>query len=119
MLEDGEPEMASILDKRLNGLTHAYPSALDEVRDLFDLTIIRDLEEREGSNASARIELVYALGAPEDLTADVRRHQMTPSFGSVAELNAFCERHLKRFREIARAQAASGQYAVVDATEWV
>src|SRR6266446_10401085 len=119
MLEDGEPEMASILGKRLDGLTHSYPSALDEVRDLFDLTIIRDLEEREGSKAPARIELVYALGAPEDLTAGVRRHQMTPSFCSVAELNAFCERHLKRFREISRAQGASGQYAVVDATEWV
>lgn len=119
MLEDGEPEMASTLGKRLDDLTHLYPSALDEVRDLFDLTIIRDLEERDGSKAPARIELVYALGAPEDLTAGVRRHQMTPSFGSVAELNAFCERHLKRFREISRAQAASGQYAVVDATEWV
>ena len=47
MLEDGEPEMASILGKRLDGLTHSYPSALDEVRDLFDLTIIRDREERE------------------------------------------------------------------------
>jgi hypothetical protein len=44
---------------------------------------------------------------------------MTPSFCSVEELNAFCERHLKRFREISRAQEASGQYAVVDATEWV
>src|SRR5260221_9931523 len=89
MLEDGEPEMASILGKRLNGLTHSYPSALDEIRDLFDVTIIRDLEEREGSKAPARLELVYALGAREELTADIRRHQMTPSFCSVEELNAF------------------------------
>jgi len=119
MLEDGEPEMASILGKRLDGLTHSYPSALDEVRDLFDLTIIRDLEEREGSKAPARLELVYALGVPEELTAGIRRSQTTPSFCSVKELNAFCERHLKRFREISRAQEAGGQYAVVDATEWV
>ena len=44
---------------------------------------------------------------------------MTPSFCSVEELNAFCERHLKRFQEISRAQQASGQYAAVDATAWV
>ncbi len=111
--------MASILGKRLDGLMHSYPSALDEVRDLFDVTIIREFDERDGSKAPGRLELVYALGAPGDLTAAVRRHQMTPGFGSVAELDAFCERHLKRFREISRAQAASGQYAVVDATEWV
>jgi len=110
--------MASTLGKRLDGLTHSYPSALDEVRDLFDLTIIRDLEEREGSKAPARLELVYALGAPEEHAGGIRRYRMTPSFCSVEELNALCERHLKRFREISRAQA-SGQYAVVDATEWV
>ncbi len=40
--------MASIPDKRLKSSTYSYPSALDEVRDLFGLTIIRDLEEREG-----------------------------------------------------------------------
>ena len=119
MREHGEPEMASTLGKRLDGLTHSYPSALDEVRDLFDLTIIRDLEEREGSKAPARLELVYALGVSEELTAGIRRNQMTPSFCSVQELNAFCERHLERFRQISRAQAASGQYAVVDATAWV
>src|SRR5260370_24655334 len=95
-VEDGEPEMASILGKRLDGLTHSYPLALDEVRDLFDVTIIRDLEEREGSKAPARLELVYALGAPEEFTAGIRRQQMTPSFCSVEELKAFCERHLKR-----------------------
>ena len=111
--------MASTLGKRLDGLTHSYPSALDEVRDLFDVTIIRDLEEREGSKAPARLELVYALGAREELTAGIRRSQMTPSFCSVQELNAFCERHLERFREISRDQEASGQYAVVDVTEWV
>src|SRR6266852_1051766 len=86
MLEDGEPEMASILGKRLDGLMHSYPSALDEVRDLFDVTIIRDLEEREGSKAPARLELVYALGAREEFTAGIRRHQITPNFCSVEEL---------------------------------
>jgi len=126
MREHGEPEMASIPDKRLKSSTYSYPSALDEVRDLFDLTVIRDLEEREGSQtdrdrskAPARLELVYALGVSEELTAGIRRNQMTPSFCSVQELNAFCERHLERFRQISRAQAASGQYAVVDATAWV
>ena len=111
--------MTSILDQRLNGLTYSYPSALDEVRDLFDVTIIRDLAEREGSKAPARLELVYALRATEELAAGLRRYRMTPSFCSVEELNAFCERHLKRFREISRAQEAGGQYAVVDATECV
>src|SRR5258708_30541686 len=118
MREHGEPEMASIPDKRLKGSTYSYPSALDEVRDLFDLTVIRDLEEREGSKAPARLELVYALGAPEELAAGNRRYRMTPSCCSIEELNAFCERHLKRFREISRAYAR-GQYAVLDATEWV
>ncbi len=111
--------MASIPDKRLKSSMYSYPSALDEVRDLFDLTIIRDLEEREGSKAPARLELVYALGAPEELTSGICRHQMTPKFCSVEELNTFCERHLERFREISRAQEASGQYAAVDATAWV
>jgi len=119
MREHGEPEMASIPDKRLKSSTYSYPSALDEVRGLFDLTVIRDLEEREGSKAPARLELVYALGVPEEFTAGIRRNQMTPSFCSIQELNAFCERHLERFRQISRAQGASGQYAVVDATAWV
>ncbi len=61
--------MASTLGKRLDGLTHSYPSALDEVRDLFDLTIIRDLEEREGSKAPARIELLLGCGTQRILRA--------------------------------------------------
>ncbi len=56
MREHGEPEMASIPDKRLKSSMYSYPSALDEVRDLFDLTIIRDLEEREGRPTSARLK---------------------------------------------------------------
>src|SRR5258708_26806678 len=105
--------MASILGKRLDGLMHSYPSALDEVRDLFDLTIIRDLEEREGSKAPARIELVYALGAPEDLTAGGRPPQMTPRFRSVGGLNAFFQRHLQPVRGVFRAPAANNPYVVV------
>jgi len=62
MLEDGEREMASIFGKELASLTNSYPPALDEIRDLFDPTIIHDLEDREGSKAPARLELVYALG---------------------------------------------------------
>src|SRR5258708_38321406 len=108
MLEDGEPEMASILGKRLNGLTHSYPSALDEVRDLFDVTIIRDLEEREVSKPPAHLELVYALRAPEEFTAVSCRHQMTPSFCTVNKLIAFCRRHLKMFAAISSTQDATG-----------
>ena len=80
---------------------------------------MRDLEEKQDSKALGRLELVYALGTPQELGAGIRRHQMTPTFSSVEELKAFCARHLEHFREISRAQGASGQYAVVDATEWV
>jgi len=86
--------MASIFGKRLASLTNSYPSALDEVRDLFDLTIIRDLEEREGSKAPARLE----LGLRSWRTRGA--HSWHPPFPDDA-------------------REAGGQYAVVDATEWV
>ncbi len=120
MLEDGELETASIFGKRLFSLTNSYPAALDEVRDLFDLTIIRDLEKREGIESPGTTR----TGLRSWRTRGA--HSWHPPLPDDAQLSLGegTQRILRASSqavpgEISRAQEAGGQYAVVDATEWV
>ena len=84
---------------------------LAEVCELFDVQVIPDLAENQDTGET---ETIYALGQKSELAAGLRGFTMTPYFPSFAELEAFCSRHIARFRKIAEHEDAPAP----DATGW-
>lgn len=109
----------------------AYPCA-KEVGELFDVTVVADIEEpgdgehkagcpktdADGEECTCNPVQVYALGWPQELSAGIRGGYMTPFFRSMDALEAFCKKHLERFREAAQACERDLDVSVPDATTW-
>jgi hypothetical protein len=86
---------------------------VEEVCSLFDLYILQDIEALSDAEDETRVKAVLAIGAEAEPEAGLYRCTLTPWFGSLEELNAFCEKHIERFRA-----EADNSDTIPDATEW-
>jgi hypothetical protein len=84
-------------------------SAIKEVRELFDLAPLTDMREVEG-----KFQSVVSIGQRYDYSAGLHGFTVTPYFDTLPELEAFCQKHIERFREIAKDEDAP----TPDATGW-
>lgn len=82
--------------------------AIKEVCELYDLTLLTDLAgEPDGG-----YRIIYYIGQQRELAAGLRGFEMTPTFDELTGLEAFCQRHIERFRQ-------ESEYAVYpEATAW-
>ncbi len=104
---------------------------IDEVCNLYDCEVIVDIEETlvfppKGMpfnlptadylkmEPDTHVKPVVAIGSRSDYSAGLVSFVMTPFFSTLEELNAFCERHIERFRAIGEDPDAPAP----DATEW-
>jgi hypothetical protein len=88
--------------------------AFHNVCEMFDLKLLSDITEVEGSTEDNPIvRPVFALGTPRDLSAGIHGGAVTPWFNSEVEVAFFCQRHIERFR---RAFEESNE--TPDATQW-
>ena len=84
---------------------------INEVCELFDVTVLCDIEEVDG-----KIRSVVAIGWNSEPDAGIMYGTITNWFSSEQELDEFCERNIVRFRE--EAEKCNNGAPVPDATEW-
>lgn len=84
---------------------------INEVCELFDVTVLCDCEE-----VDEKIRTVVAIGWNSEPDAGIRYGTITNWFSSEQELDEFCERNIVRFRE--EAEKCNNGAPVPDATEW-
>lgn len=86
------------------------------VCELFDMQVLTDLiaDDELLRNAYG----VYYLGQRAEPAAGLRHVEMTPSFRTMGQLEAFCKRHIERFRDIAQQMDADDHIPTPDATGW-
>jgi hypothetical protein len=72
-----------------------FPAAFD-VSDMFGLEVLSSIDgQPDESNKNC-----FALGCYPEPAAGLRGCQVTPYFASMAELEAFCRKHLELFRRL-------------------
>ena len=92
---------------------------IKEVCDLLDVMVLTDIESLNNEDEKeTRVRPVLALGCRAEYGAGMSGYTMTPWFRSAEDLNAFCEKHIERFRMSAEAFALDLDVTVPDATEW-
>jgi hypothetical protein len=82
---------------------------IDEVCNLYDCEVLADCEQVEGL-----IHSVVSIGSRGSYENVEVSFTMTPRFNSLEELEAFCSRHIEKFRMIAEDPDSPAP----DATEW-
>lgn len=106
IIKDDGRDMCSECGEEICGCGLEHP-AMHQVIELFDVTVISDLEWD--------MKPFYALGQRPELSAGLRGFHMTPYFNTLDELEAFCRRNLQRFKEIIDADPEA---PAPDATNW-
>lgn len=90
-----------------------------EVCDILDVMVLTDIENINNEDENeTRVRPVLALGCRAERGAGMIGFTMTPWFRSAEELNAFCEKHIERFRQTAKDFELDLDIPVPDATEW-
>jgi hypothetical protein len=84
-----------------------------EVCDLFDISLLSDMEPTDEMNCSSPWIEVYALGWRSELAAGIRAGTITEWFNTPEELEQFCQKHIARFRA-----ASEDDGTIPDATDW-
>ena len=88
-----------------------------EVCGGLDISLLSDIEPLNPDDESdMRVRTCVALGERSELGAGLRGYSVTPWFPTMEELEAFCQRHIERFRAAMGACEQGG--AVPDATNW-
>lgn len=95
---------------------------VDEVCNLFNCEVICNIVEKEHDplgvdwtslrETQTIVEPVIAIGSRIEFDTGLAGFVMTPWFHELAELNAFCQRHIEKFRDLVEKQPAP------DATSW-
>jgi hypothetical protein len=91
---------------------------INEVCQLFDITVLCDIEDISDEGEEFRVKTVVCLGWNSEPDAGIRYGTVTPWFANEDELEAFCERNIEAFRKHADAMDKDYTVAVVDATDW-
>lgn len=89
---------------------------INEVCELFDLTVLCDIEAVSDDENDFRVKPVIAIGQQSELAAGLPGFTLTTWFSTEEELDEFCELNINRFR-VAAAECEMGA-AVPDATGW-
>lgn len=88
----------------------------EEVCELFDATILSDVEFPEGGDGSEPLnewKPIYAIGWNAELGAGLRGGTITNFYPTEQALEDFCERHIERFRALSALDAPAP-----DASDW-
>jgi hypothetical protein len=94
----------------------AYPY-VKEVCELFDVTVLSDLEcDEDRHECEVPTLTVYALGWHGEPEAGIRYGYMTAWFRTMGELESFCKANIKRFREASK--ACEDGAAIPDTSGW-
>lgn len=102
-----------IAAKRKAVVTHP---TIQEVCELLDIQLMIDgVDVAPEGDEQAQMRTVWMLGWPQELNAGIRSGEVTPWFFTMDELEAFCVRHLEKFRAHA---IANPDGPVPDATGW-
>lgn len=89
---------------------------INEVCELFDVTVLCDVEAVSDDENDFRVKSCVAIGWNSEPDAGIRYGTITNWFSSEQELDEFCERNIVRFRE--EAEKCNNGAPVPDATEW-
>jgi len=84
-----------------------YP-AVKEVCELFDVTVLTD--------QGVMSQPVYAIGWHGEPDAGIRYGTVTDFFDSMGALEAFCQKHIERFRE--ESKKCDEGAPIPDASDW-
>lgn len=102
-------------------MTAALGINIKEVCELFDVTVIDDLDVTEyetinGEDVPVKFKTVHALGWHSEMSAGIRGGTMTGWFDSIEALENFCYLNINRFR-IEAAKCNDGA-PIPDASDW-
>jgi len=79
----------------------AVNTGIREVCDLYDMSVISDIIEGDDSSEDHPKPItVYCIGYRGDRSVGMDEFQLTPWFNSMEGLNAFCLKHIDKFREV-------------------
>jgi hypothetical protein len=85
---------------------------VEEVCELLDIGILHDIEPLSNDEEDYRYKPVVALGQRAEYGAGLMGLTVTPWFENYEQLEAFCAKHIDRFR----VESSAG--TCPDATDW-
>jgi hypothetical protein len=80
-----------------------YPN-IALVAEMMDCTLMAKGHPDDMETNASSIRTIYMIGTNGDPTVGIFAREVTPNFGSLANLETFCEQHKDKYEEIAQAE---------------